>query len=450
MRRRSRALLAAALLTGLAATVLPASGARPASGVRFTSYVTSGTDGTDAGEPSVAVSWRSGRVFLQAGLQTLRLENGGRYSDVGSFTTSVLSLDPIAFADSATGRVFVSQLTAVGSLMAWSDDDGAGWQVSQGSGLPAGIDHQSVSGGPYPPEAGVGPTGSYPHAVYYCSQDLYTALCARSDDGGTTFGVGVPAWTSLDCAGLHGHPKVAPDGTVYVPNSDCGTAQGLAVSRNAGQTWSVRRVPDATVGDLGDPSVAVGRDGTAYFAYVDSHGAVRVATSRDRGNSWSPSRDIGATAGVANAVMPAAVAGDGDRAAVAYLGTRTAGDSQQESFGRDPSGTRYVGSGYHLYVAVTYDRGRTWRTTDVTGADPVQRGWVCMAGTTCGDARNLLDFIDIGVDRQGRVLVAWADGCTGPCASSDLVAANTHTARGVLSRQSSGTGLFRVAPRLAR
>ena len=36
-------------------------------------------------------------------------------------------------------------------------------------------------------------------------------------------------------------------------------------------------------------------------------------------------------------------------------------------------------------------------------------------GTTCGDDRNLLDFIDATVDKQGRVLVGYADGCTGDC-----------------------------------
>jgi hypothetical protein len=440
-------MLGVALVAALATST---AGARSAAVPRFTTYPTSGAQGDRAGEPSVAVSWRSEAVILQAGLETLKLVPSGSYQDVGTFTTSQVSLDPVAFADSATGRVFVSQLTAVGSLMAWSDNDGRSWSVSQGSGLPAGIDHQSVGGGPYPPESTARPSGRYPHAVYYCSQDVYAALCARSDDGGTTFGPGVPIWTGLDCDGLHGHVKVAYDGTVYVPNAECGTRQGVAVSRDAGLTWTIRRVPDASPGELGDPSIGLGRDGTAYFAYVDADGAVRVSTSRNRGVSWTPSRDIGAPVGIANAAMPTAVAGDGDRAAVAYLGTRTAGDSQDDAFGKDSSGVRYAGSGYHLYVAMTYDRGRTWTTTDVTGSDPVQRGWICMAGTTCGDARNLLDFIDVGVDRLGRVLVAWADGCTGACARSNLVAANTHTSRGVISRQSSGPGLFRTPPRLAR
>ena len=56
-------------------------------------------------------------------------------------------------------------------------------------------------------------------------------------------------------------------------------------------------------------------------------------------------------------------------------------------------------------------------TTDATPTDPVQRGSICTGGTTCGNDRNLLDFIDVTIDEQGRVLVGYADGCTGACAA---------------------------------
>ena len=72
------------------------------------------------------------------------------------------------------------------------------------------------------------------------------------------------------CVGLHGHPKVAPDGTVYVPNKGCGLdtpviGNGLVnmvVSEDAGMTWTIRRVPDSTGGltSKGDPSVGIDKD----------------------------------------------------------------------------------------------------------------------------------------------------------------------------------------------
>ena len=35
------------------------------------------------------------------------------------------------------------------SAMAFTDDDGANWTISQGSGINSGVDHQTVGGGPY-------------------------------------------------------------------------------------------------------------------------------------------------------------------------------------------------------------------------------------------------------------------------------------------------------------
>lgn len=51
------------------------------------------------------------------------------------------------------------------------------------------------------------------------------------------------------CGGLHGHVRVSPDGTTYVPNENCMDASGVsrpgvAVSMNNGLSWSVRTVPD--------------------------------------------------------------------------------------------------------------------------------------------------------------------------------------------------------------
>jgi hypothetical protein len=51
-------------------------------------------------------------------------------------------------------------------------------------------------------------------------------------------------------------------------------------------------------------------------------------------------------------------------------------------------------------------------TVNATGSDPVQRGVVCTHGTTCpSGTRNLLDFNDLEVDKRGRPLAAYADGC---------------------------------------
>ena len=126
------------------------------------------------------------------------------------------------------------------------------------------------------------------------------------------------------------------------------------------------------------------------------------------------------------------MAGDDDRAADAFLGTPAAGDFQSQSF-------RGI---WHLYVAHTYDGGATWTTVDATPDDPVQRGCIWLGGgaVTC---RNLLDFNDATVDKQGRVAVAFADGCTGNCVNAPFTATgNSFSALGSIALQSGGKRLF--------
>ena len=390
--------------------------------------------------------------------------------------------DPILFTDSITGRTFVSQLeglTPAGSTTDITDDDGETFLPSEGSSLPSDIDHQTFGGGRYhdPKPPGAGVTG-YPHAVYYASQSVADARAAVSLDGGFTFGPGFPMYTIDECAGLHGHIKVSPlDGTVYVPNRGCGGAipfhetdarQAVAVSEDNGITWTVRQIPDATTHGSGsldnkilstrDPSVAIDAAGTVYFVYqaeerltpvpnaADKAGDTfpKVAVSHDKGLTWEPSVNVGANVinggPIRNATFVTAVAGDAGRAAVAFFGTETGGNNWacgegdtcagDIGFPRDP----FQGVWY-LYVSVTYDFGRTWVTQNVTPGDPVQRGGICGGGT----CRNLLDFMDIDMDKEGRILVAGEDGCIGACVQGGP---NSFTAKAFITRQSGGKRLI--------
>src|SRR4051794_10219921 len=289
-----------------------------------------------SGEPSIGADWlhQSGQsqpLMYQSGLSTYRVTVVNRHAtwtDV-SAPNNVASLDPILFTDRYTGRTFTSQLTGQDSLAAYTDDNGATWLPSQGGGMPSGVDHQSMGGGPYPASVDLA-TPVYGDAVYYCSQDLVTAMCARSDDGGLTFGAGVPIY-STDCAGLHGHVKVAPDGTVYVPNKACNGKQGVVVSTDAGTTWTMRTIPGSSNG-TSDPSVAIDAANNVYYSYVDADGRAKVVVSRDRGKHWTRAVNLGATHRVLNGVFPEAVAGSKGRVAVAFLGSKTAGNTQDDSF----------------------------------------------------------------------------------------------------------------------
>src|SRR5438105_12942474 len=70
---------------------------------------------------------------------------------------------------------------------------------------------------------------------------------------------------------------------------------------------------------------------------------------------------------------------------------------------------------------------------------PMQRGGLLRGGG--GDVvRNLADFFDMTVDRQGRVLVGYANGCAGgPCSQAAPTAhGNAYTVTATIARQSSG------------
>jgi hypothetical protein len=279
------------------------------------------------------------------------------------------------------------------------------------------VDHQTIGVGPYAknPDGTLkgaaiqrpGPDGKiYPNAVYYAAQDIGLARSGAAMTAASPFGLAVPMYDLTQCTGIHGHIKVAPDGTVYVPNRSCNGQQAVVVSEDNGLTWEIRKVPNSR-DSTWDPSVGIGEDGTLYFGYADANTVPRVAVSKDKGRTWIYDRPVASQYNFKGLAFPAMVAGDSDRAAIAFLGTMTDGL---------PLGTSTTFTGtWHLFVSATYDGGQTWALTDVTPTDPVQRGNICDAGSSCPDTpkntRNLLDFMDINLDQKGRMLVAYADGC---------------------------------------
>ncbi len=421
----------------------PAAGLAP----RFQVHVAPPLLGNDSGEPTLGFNPLTQRVMFIDYVNALRVSFpedldpqtpvacDATWKDKSGKITQLNTLDPILTTDQTTGRTFNSQLSGANSLFEYSDDDGETWIPGQ-IGLPnGGADHQGVVAGPYPdgfPTAGL----LYPNAVYYCSQSVATAFCARSDDGGQTFGPGM-TFKNTDCSAgaLHGHPKVAPDGTLYIPDSSqcvlplAESAEKVVafVSEDAGMTYSVRPIPQSAGGAGSDPSVGIATDGTVYMCYENADGTTHVAVSRDKGETWINDTNIGAAAGLVATRFPAMVAGDPDRAACAFLGTTTTGGSESLAF----EGVWYP------YIATTYDAGETWHLVNVSPNDPVQGfGGVGPSGIN----RNLLDFNDAEIDDEGRILFAYADGCTGACVLDPR--ANGFAAKGTIVRQTGGRTLY--------
>ncbi|NND59490.1 MAG: cadherin-like domain-containing protein [Gammaproteobacteria bacterium] len=422
---------------------------------------------SQGGEPSGGINWNDenpdgqiggdngGSIMFVSSLTTLRVEpndctapatylTDGAWKDI-SVPNHVVSLDPIGLVDPVTGRYFSDQLAVKSSLLGLSDDNGDSWVLSTtGAPLNPGVDHQTLGTGPFTEPlrstligSGVpDPHVSAGHGVWYASQDIALAQAGFSTDGGLTFGPANPMWTLSDCSGLHGHLKVSPwensntlyRGWLYVPNKSCNGQQGVAISEDSGLTWRIAHVPNTTAGEW-DPSIGVATDGTVYMG-MDQGGAPMASVSLDGGDTWAEPIDV-SDGVIRTTSFSTMVAGDGDRAAFGFLGTTTPG-----SLGTDQNNTAV----WDLYIAMTFDRGLSWSITNVTDGDPVQRGVICDQGTTCPSNRNLLDFNDIQMDKRGRPVAFFADGCTGDCVTNPAIVTQNRTA--TIARLKSPKGLL--------
>ncbi len=419
--------------------------------------------GRSAGEPSIGVNWNSpgsanGVTNFQSDLETLFITfsdtpaNGGgaiaTWINRPAPTQVVIDSDPIGFTDFQTGRAFAAELSATSPTckISYTDNDGQPWVATPGP-LGSGIDHETIGGGPYAlpiptpapvPSPAPVPQAVYPNAVYYCSQDLVAAFCLRSDDGGATWGPPVQTYTT-ECGGLHGHVKVSPaDGSVYLPNKDCAGSEAAVVSENNGVTWNIRPVANGSVqpaSSASDPAVAIDRNGRVYFAMATADSAAAIGYSDNRGATWNNIINVSAAFGLQNVRYPAAVAGDGGRAAIAFMGSTTPGDANASTY----NGV------WHMYIAHTFDGGLTWTTTDATPNLPVQRGNIWTGGGA-NIGRNMLDFFDIAVDKLGRIQVGYVDGCSGGNCEQATPAAvgNAYSATAAILRQSSGKRMLQA------
>jgi hypothetical protein len=427
------ALVAAVGVVGLTVVAHPDPAAALSGAPAFSNFAAPASlaGSSSAGEPSLGVNGKSGALMYQASSSTYKVvvSSAGvpTWTDVTP-PTSILNIDPILATDRVSGRTFAGGLDGPCSILSYSDNDGASW--TQMLNACAGVfDHESVGGGAWHGSAPLGALSQ--RAVYYCAQNSVDA-CATSTNGGLTFGPPSPVLGA--CGSLHGHVKVSADGTAYLPNAHCGGLAGGGITTDNGLTWDSYTIPGSSEPATGfDPSVATTPDNTVYEAWQGANNHPYVAKSTDHGATWSTPVDLGTSfpTPVLTSTFQAVVAGDNGRVAVAYLGSTTGGD---------PFAASWAGV-WDLFVSYSYDGGTTWSTVKAT-ADPVQRGWMCASGTTCGGGRNLLDFMDANLTTDGRVVVGYADGCRDACATATGTAAQSTSSYATIAYQSSGKGLL--------
>ncbi|NNF67210.1 MAG: hypothetical protein HKM98_06845 [Gammaproteobacteria bacterium] len=413
------------------------SGRNPQLGINWLSE-----SGGPSGPASPFGADNGGHIMFMSGLNTLRIGLDDCTAPAGFLPqdewedvtplSHVLSLGGSLFTDPLTGRTVAAQSTGASDLVERSDDDGASWTPAA-TGL-SSLD-LSLGGGRLAEPLYSVLTDNNPlyngfaHGVFACAGQVASTTCSVSLDGANSFGPPVPAWTLAECSVGAGRLQVSQNsGTAYLPNRSCGGAQGFAVSVDNGLTWAIKNVPASGNGSW-SPSISEASDGRLYFAF-DNGGAPMVTVSADGGNLWSSPFDAG-VGEIRSTAFPAIIAGDGDRAAFAFLGSETVG-----AVGSTPG----LAAEWHLYVSMTFDGGTSWTTKNITGTDPVQRGSICDDEQNCTLGANLGESIDIRMDRRGRPVIAFADGCIGACISSPQVP--TYSSIASIARLKSFKGLI--------
>ena len=412
-------------------------------------------------EPSIGIT-SSGCIFFIAMEKVMRSCDGGLTWEESQdpVMCSPTTSDPYGWVDPITDRVFGVQMIGLEtSWICWSDDDGETWMGNpHDSGTTPLNDHIKLASGPWT-DSGYGALGQftgsfYETAVYYCYNKLAGIFCFTSFDGGASFEAGGQIiGLATTNGGLHGAISTAPDGTVYVtPRVATPT---VIVSKDNGFSWSERYMGE----DVGTPNprknseVSADTASNAYHVWTGADEGIYMSRSMDSGETWEQESIRISPVEVISSVFPQTDAGDPGRIAITYLGSENGEMLNQSDIDGNPwdGNAHYAPNNatYHLYITFSLNAlddepvFHTYRVTD----DPVQVGSICLNSGDCrdigGSNRNLLDFNDLHIDREGRVYVAFADGCTGDCATSEnATAADSRDGRGSVYYLASGPSLY--------
>lgn len=386
---------------------------------RFTAPVLLSGEDSRTGEPSIAVTpegivyvaapvgaqralWRSddgGVTFREVAVHGQLLDPMSQYpTGGGDSDVAVVGENTVYFADQQAGS---------GQTVSASHDGGQTWTTNiLAGGPPIGADRQwLVADGEDTVWLAFNGPGT----------PLGRATVTKSIDGGRTW----PIRTIVDGdACFRGNLFRDPAGTLYLAGCNA-DGPGVAVSRDGGLSFEWVNVA-ARSGETNTSFFYVGHlfvigtsdaAGNVHVVWVDpSPGGfdvqspdgvqlnVWLATSKDAGRTWSEPVRVNQAPGTF--VLPWVTAGADGAIAVSFMATRYVGHPELA-----------LGEWYPV-LATSTDGGSTWRESTMTDT-PMQYGPVCMRGSACGSARNLLDFFQIQADATGRVHAALMDGTAG-------------------------------------
>lgn len=203
------------------------------------------------------------------------------------------------------------------------------------------------------------------------------------------------------------HARILPDGTLVMPYGLVDAEESfwrdpsavmLAVSKDQGASWEhveVAKVPEG-FDNLWAVQADVDQSGAIHVAWSarvdDDIMATYVATSRDLGKTWT--EPLALRAEGLNFLPWVATFGE-STVAVGWYGGNATGDPTEAD------------APWYAYVAESQDGGETFAVHRVWET-PVKEGAFCPKGAACEGDRELLDYVSMAYDAQGRLHYAFA------------------------------------------
>jgi hypothetical protein len=276
----------------------------------------------------------------------------------------------------------------------------------------------------------------------------------RSDDGGKTGSWSIPSGPQISFVTQSG--ALVADNTGGIHNRTLYVAYfggagplsagfTVATSTDGAKTFTKHLIPGANP-DGNFTKIFLDRKGNIYATWVQDNQTMLAVSRADAGkNKTAPatewSRPVQVSGNPVNiSIFSDVVAGDPGRIAVSYYGTTAEAPS--------PDDVKPGKGGWYPYVAVSTNamcqvgvgakcKAPTFHQTRIAHRIN-QDDNICTAGTACaatGGNRNLLDYFDISLDKQGHLGFVWTD-------------TNNATKMGTIkvARQASGPSLYAGKP----
>jgi hypothetical protein len=253
---------------------------------------------------------------------------------------------------------------------------------------------------------------------------------AKSTDAGKTWTVSQAAFNNVTQSGAMvadntGGPTnhflyIVYNTSLLAGLSDSGQ-YGIAVSKDEGTTWATHVIADsANLRNFN--KIQIDTAGNLYATWVDSKTqhtwlSTSKADAANPGATWSkPVQVDGGPVQVS--IFPDVVAGSPGRVAVSYYGTSAKAAT--------PDDVTPGSGGWYPYVAYSDNALCQWAASpcahptfhqSVISHDVNHDDNICTSGTTCvvlpspthPGNRNLLDYFDISLDKQGHLGFVWSD-----------------------------------------